>query len=50
MIGQLTAISISGHQVARFLDLISEERQLPRIITCDNGTALFQQFPRRLML
>lgn len=38
MVGQLTAISISGHQVARFLDLISEERKLPRVITCDNGT------------
>lgn len=38
MVGQLTAISISGRQVARFLDLIGEERKLPHVITCDNGT------------
>ena len=38
MVGPLTAISISGHQIARFLDLVNEERQLPHVITCDNGT------------
>ena len=38
MLGQLTAVSITGQQVARFLDQIGERRQLPKMITCDNGT------------
>lgn len=38
MVGQLTAISITGQQVARFLDQLAEQRQLPKTITFDNGT------------
>ena len=38
MVGQLVDTSITGHQVARFLDQLSEERNLPQSITCDNGT------------
>lgn len=38
MIGQLTDFSITGHQVARFLDQLREARQLPDQIICDNGT------------
>ena len=38
MIGQLTAFSITGHQVARFLDQLGENRDLPDQIVCDNGT------------
>lgn len=38
MLGQLVAVSITGNQVARYLDQLSEIRQLPPVITCDNGT------------
>lgn len=38
VIGQLASISISGRQVARFLDQLCEERAVPRRIVCDNGT------------
>jgi putative transposase len=38
MVGQLTSVSITGNQVARFLSEISEQRPLPLSITCDNGT------------
>ena len=38
VIGQLTSFSISGHQVARFLNQLGEVRDLPDQITCDNGT------------
>lgn len=38
MVGQLVSISITGQQVARFLDQLSEQRKLPNAITCDNGT------------
>jgi len=38
MVGQLVAVSITGNQVARYLDQLSEVRQLPPVITCDNGT------------
>lgn len=38
LIGQLTAFSISGRQVARFLAELSEQRRLPKQIVCDNGT------------
>ena len=38
LIGQLTAYSISGQQVARFLDQLIEQRDAPDQITCDNGT------------
>lgn len=38
MVGQLVSVSITGNQVARFLNQISEQRQLPNIITVDNGT------------
>ena len=38
LIGQLTAFSITGHQVARFLLQIIEQRGKPDSITCDNGT------------
>ena len=37
LVGQLTATSISGHQVARFLNQIIEERGKPRKVVCDNG-------------
>lgn len=38
MVGQLVDFSISGSQVARFLDQLSETRTLPDKIVCDNGT------------
>lgn len=38
MVGQLVSVSISGHQVARFLDQLCEERRKPKKIVCDNGT------------
>lgn len=38
MIGQLTDFSITGHQVARFIHQLSETRELPDQIICDNGT------------
>lgn len=38
MIGQLVMFSISGQQVARFLDQLIEVRGKPHRITCDNGT------------
>ena len=38
MVGQLVSISISGRQVARFLDDLILERQRPKTIICDNGT------------
>ena len=37
-VGQLVLVSITGHQVARFLEQLGEQRQLPTSITCDNGT------------
>ena len=36
MVGQL--VSITGAQVARFLDQLFERRNKPRRIICDNGT------------
>ena len=38
MVGQLVDFSITGAQVARFLDQLSETRALPDKIVCDNGT------------
>lgn len=38
LVGQLVSTSISGQQVARFLDELAESRQLPRQVVCDNGT------------
>jgi len=38
MVGQLVSISISGRQVARFLDDLILERQRPKTMICDNGT------------
>lgn len=38
MVAQLTAFSISGQQVARFLNQVIENREKPEKITCDNGT------------
>ena len=38
LLGQLTAFSITGLQVSRFLSQIIEQRGKPRAITCDNGT------------
>lgn len=38
VVGQLVSVSISGHQVARFLTRMCEERGTPRKIICDNGT------------
>jgi putative transposase len=38
MVGQLVSVSITGRQVARFIDQLSEKRPLPDSITCDNGT------------
>lgn len=37
MIGQLTDVSIGGHQVARFLNRLIEQRSRPDQIVCDNG-------------
>jgi len=37
LVGQLVEFSISGHQVARFLDRLIEARSAPDQITCDNG-------------
>ena len=38
LIGQYVAFSISGVQVARFLDQLIDARRAPDQITCDNGT------------
>lgn len=38
VVGQLVSVSISGEQVARFLTTISQQRQLPQQIVCDNGS------------
>lgn len=38
LVGQLVAFSITGSQVARFLDQLIEARSAPDQITCDNGT------------
>lgn len=38
MIGQLVMFSISGQQVARFLNQLIETRGAPKRIVCDNGT------------
>jgi putative transposase len=38
VISQLVAVSISGQQVARFLDPVGETRGYPEHIVCDNGT------------
>ena len=38
MVGQLTAFSISGRQVARFLRELIEIRGKPAQVVCDNGT------------
>ena len=38
VVGQLVSTSISGQQVARFLDHLAETRGLPRHVVCDNGT------------
>jgi len=38
MVGQLTATSISGKQVSRFLDQLVESRAKPIQVVCDNGT------------
>jgi putative transposase len=37
-VGQLTAISIGGRQVARFLDQLIQQRGRPATIVSDNGT------------
>lgn len=38
MVGQLVSVSISGRQVARFLDQLIENRSKPSKVICDNGT------------
>ena len=38
MVGQLVSVSISGRQVARFLDDLVVERGRPKTIVCDNGS------------
>jgi putative transposase len=38
MIGQLVSVSISGRQVARFLDQLCQARGRPNKIVCDNGS------------
>ena len=38
IIRQLASVSITGNQVARFLDALEEVRGLPKSIVCDNGT------------
>lgn len=37
-VGQIVDTSISGERVFRFLDELSELRQLPRTLVCDNGS------------
>ena len=37
LVGQLTSFSISGQQVARFLDQLLEQQGKPSQIVCDNG-------------
>ena len=37
MIGQLVSVSISGQQVARFLNELVEQRGKPKNLVCDNG-------------
>lgn len=37
LVGQLTSVSITGRQVARFLDEIADRRPLAPLIVCDNG-------------
>ena len=43
IVGQLTAISISGLQVTRFMDELAQTRSLPKQIVCDNGTEFTSQ-------
>ncbi|PRY66327.1 integrase-like protein [Vreelandella songnenensis] len=38
IVGQLVSVSISGLQVARFLEQLCEARGKPHRIICDNGT------------
>lgn len=38
MLGQLVSVSITGSQVARFLEQLAEQRDLPRTIICDKVT------------
>ncbi len=38
VVGQLVRFSITGQQVARFLDQLADSRGLPDEIVCDNGT------------
>lgn len=38
VVGQLVRFSITGQQVARFLDQLAASRGLPEEIVCDNGT------------
>ena len=38
MVGQLVSVSITGQQVARFLEQLCEKRGKPKKIICDNGT------------
>ncbi len=40
MVGQLLSTSISGRQVARFLDQLIEQRQKPGKVICDNVLTL----------
>ena len=37
LVGQLASVSITGKQVARFLDQTTERRTLPKSIVCGNG-------------
>ena len=36
MVGQLVSVSITGHQAARFLGQLGEQRRLPGAITCES--------------
>lgn len=38
MVGQLVSVSITGQQVARFLEQLRETRGIAPLIVCDNGT------------
>lgn len=38
MVGQLISTSISGQQVAHFLDQLIAQRSKPRKVICDNGS------------
>lgn len=39
-VGQIVDVSISGARLGRYLDLVGEDRPLPKTLVCDNGPEL----------